>query len=105
MCVCVSLCAHISFCVVIFESNRSPFAPASPLPTTELRMTKPYTLPDGTRITLGRERYRAAELLFDPAMALREEESLQNSILDCELPRAADLFMLLSRWVSLPVSI
>ena len=47
-------------------------------------MTKPYTLPDGTRITLGRERYRAAELLFDPAMALREEESLQNSVLDCK---------------------
>lgn len=48
---------------------------------------KPYVLPDGTRITLGRERYRAAELLFDPAMNLREEESLQNVILDCEKRR------------------
>ncbi|CAN0134245.1 unnamed protein product, partial [Hapterophycus canaliculatus] len=45
-------------------------------------LSKPYVLPDGTRITLGRERYRAAELLFDPAMNLREEESLQNVILD-----------------------
>ncbi|CAM9609491.1 unnamed protein product [Ectocarpus fasciculatus] len=48
----------------------------------ELSMSKPYTLPDGTRITLGRERYRAAELLFDPAMSLREEDSLQNTVLD-----------------------
>ncbi|CAM9296192.1 unnamed protein product [Ectocarpus sp. 12 AP-2014] len=48
----------------------------------ELSMSKPYTLPDGTRVTLGRERYRAAELLFDPAMSLREEESLPNTVLD-----------------------
>lgn len=47
-------------------------------------MTKPYMLPDGTRITLGRERYRSAELLFDPATALRQEHSLQTAILDCE---------------------
>lgn len=51
---------------------------------SELSMSKPYTLPDGTRVTLGRERYRAAELLFDPAMSLREEESLPNTVLDCE---------------------
>ncbi|CAM9761669.1 unnamed protein product [Pylaiella littoralis] len=48
----------------------------------ELSMSKPYTLPDGTRITLGRERYRAAELLFDPGMHLREESSLQDAIFD-----------------------
>lgn len=48
----------------------------------ELSMTKPYVLPDGTRITLGRERYRCSEILFDPAMALRQEASLQTSILD-----------------------
>ena len=65
-----------SFCADVSRKNL----------TTELRMTKPYTLPDGTRITLGRERYRAAELMFDPAMALREEESLQNAVLDCESP-------------------
>eukprot|EP00752_Nemacystus_decipiens_P006185 g5581.t1 len=48
----------------------------------ELSMSKPYTLPDGTRITLGRERYRAAELLFEPAMQLRHENSLQDTVLD-----------------------
>lgn len=50
----------------------------------ELSMSKPYTLPDGTRITLGRERYRAAEPLFEPAMQLRQEQSLQDTVLDCE---------------------
>eukprot|EP00903_Cladosiphon_okamuranus_P016371 g15098.t1 len=48
----------------------------------ELSMSKSYTLPDGTPITLGRERYRAAEVLFEPAMQLREEASLQDAVLD-----------------------
>ncbi|CAN0352037.1 unnamed protein product [Laminaria digitata] len=64
-------------------------------------MTKPYTLPDGTRITLGRERYRAAELLFDPAMALREEESLQNSVLDSILACERKTWAILAQTVIL----
>ncbi|CAN0349849.1 unnamed protein product [Discosporangium mesarthrocarpum] len=44
-------------------------------------MQKVYTLPDGTRITLGRERYRSAEPIFDPESMLWDVPSLQDAVL------------------------
>jgi actin beta/gamma 1 len=42
---------------------------------------KPYSLPDGSTITLSRERFEVPELLFDPSSEL-EEDSLPKAIMD-----------------------
>ncbi|NHJ24850.1 MAG: actin, cytoplasmic 2 [Candidatus Lokiarchaeota archaeon] len=42
---------------------------------------KPYSLPDGSTISLSRERFEVPELLFDPSREL-EEDSLPKAIMD-----------------------
>lgn len=42
---------------------------------------KPYSLPDGSTITLSKERFQVPELLFNPTLEL-EESSLPEAILD-----------------------
>lgn len=85
---CCAATAAATATVLPSSTNRTGARRRPPPPTTrafaELSMSKPYTLPDGTRVTLARERYRAAEVLFEPAMQLREETPLQDAVLDCE---------------------
>ncbi|TFF86483.1 MAG: actin, cytoplasmic 2 [Promethearchaeota archaeon] len=55
---------------------------------------KPYSLPDGSTITLGKERFQVPELLFNPTPEL-EETNLPKAILDviemCDLDIRPDL--------------
>jgi len=43
---------------------------------------KPYSLPDGSTITLNKERFQVPELLFDPSVEGLEEDPLPQAILD-----------------------
>ncbi|MFW9937133.1 MAG: actin, cytoplasmic 2 [Candidatus Thorarchaeota archaeon] len=43
---------------------------------------KPYSLPDGSTITLSRERFEVPELLFNPSLEL-EVDPLPQAIMDC----------------------
>ena len=53
-------------------------------------------LPDGTRIKLGAERFRAPEVLFNPSLIGSEEEGVQrtlvNTIMKCDLDLRRTLF-------------
>lgn len=54
-----------------------------------------YELPDGRIITIGNERFRAPEMLFEPSLAGREHSGIQNlafqSIQDCSVDLRRDL--------------
>lgn len=49
----------------------------------ESEFERPFTLSDGTQLTVGRARYRAAEVLFKPSLAGLETMSLTENILAC----------------------
>ena len=59
--------------------------------TTEWKekFEKPYNLPDGTALTIGSERYRATEIMFQPTLAGKDvpgaHKLLYNSIMECDL--------------------
>ncbi|ROT70790.1 uncharacterized protein [Penaeus vannamei] len=57
---------------------------------------KTYELPDGEVISLGEERFRCPEVLFDPSLIGKEARGLQDavydSILKCEADIRKDLF-------------
>ncbi|XP_038719377.1 actin-2-like isoform X2 [Tripterygium wilfordii] len=57
---------------------------------------KSYQLPDGQVITIGDERFRCAELLFQPSLIGKEEpgihEATYNSIMKCDVDTRKDLF-------------
>ena len=57
---------------------------------------KNYELPDGQVITLGNERFRAPEILFQPALVGNEQPGLHefvyNSIMKCDVDIRADLY-------------
>jgi actin-related protein len=57
--------------------------------------TSSYTLPDGQVITLGNERFRCAEALFQPSFLGLEQAGLHdmifNSIMKCDVDVRRDL--------------
>jgi actin beta/gamma 1 len=61
-----------------------------------LQQEKEYELPDGNIMTLGDERFRCAEVLFQPALIGKESmgihESVFHSIMKCDLDIRRDLF-------------
>lgn len=63
--------------------------------TTDLE--EQYQLPDGEIITLGNERFRATECIFQPSFigmeSLGVHESVFNSIVKCDVDVRKDLFM------------
>jgi len=46
-------------------------------------INKEYTLPDGTTIYVGRERFSAPECLMNPALLEMEDEGLPRMVYDC----------------------
>jgi len=57
---------------------------------------KNFELPDGQVITVGAERFRCAEVLFQPNMIGKEQEGIHklayNSIMDCDIDIRRDLY-------------
>jgi actin beta/gamma 1 len=64
------------------------------IPSTS--MDKPYTLPDGTVIYLGSERFRCPEVLFDPTLIGKEapgiHECAVEAIRKCDAMSQTDLY-------------
>lgn len=59
-------------------------------------LEKTFTLPDGNTVTIGNERFRCAELLFNPNLNGMEIDGAHkltyNSIMDCDIDIRKDLY-------------
>merc|ERR1711902_487536 len=62
--------------------------------SSEIEMN--YTLPDGNDITIGSERFRCAEVLFQPSMIGMEQEGihklLYESVMKCDVDIRKELY-------------
>jgi len=63
---------------------------------TSSDVEKEYELPDGTKVTVGSERFRAPECLFKPSLTGLEQEGIDTlvhqSINDCDIDVRRDLY-------------
>jgi actin-related protein len=59
-------------------------------------LEKPYELPDGTTITVGNERFRCPEVLFQPSFIGKEfagiHQTTYDSIMKCDVDIRRDLY-------------
>merc|ERR1712099_187805 len=65
-------------------------------PTESSDKEKTYELPDGNIITVGSERFRCPEVLFQPSFVGKEDEGVHvltyNSIMKCDIDIRKDLY-------------
>jgi len=63
-------------------------------PNTDIEMN--YEMPDGSTVTLGNERFRCPELLFQPSILCKELDGIHKlafkSIMKCDIDLRTDLF-------------
>jgi actin beta/gamma 1 len=81
----------LAYVALDFKAEKEA-ADAGELPDIE----KTYTLPDGNVITIGSERFRCPEALFDPSMIGMEQlgmhQAAYTTIQDCDIDIRNDLF-------------